>query len=320
MRCRCIVAAVDVVVVNHNTCAHLDACLSALRDARVTRVVVDNASIDDSAAMVRERHPGVVLIDNTHNLGYGAAANQGIARCVSEYVLLLNSDTVIAPGALDALSAYLDQHPGVAIAGPRITYPDGHLQSSCNPFPTLLPTLLAESATGQLLSYVPLVREFYLPSSSHTRARAVPWIMGSAMAIRRTAFDAVGGFDTAFFMYFEEVDLCYRLWAAGWRVHFAPVATVVHVGAASTRRRRSDMAVQALSSRLLFYRRHYPDLAVGALVLLIDAVVFVRWILGPLRIRLARDHARRAQLRDEMFAWRRVLRGEWLRPVLVRPG
>lgn len=303
---------------NHNTRQHLDACLSALRDARVTRVVVDNASIDDSAATVRERHPGVVLIDNTQNLGYGAAANQGIALCLSEYVLLLNSDTVIAPGALGALSEYLDHHAEVAIVGPRITYPDGRLQPSCNPFPTLLPTLLAESAAGQFLSYVPLARELYLPSSSHTRARPVPWIMGSAMAIRRSAFEAVGGFDTAFFMYFEEVDLCYRLWAAGWHVHFAPVATIVHVGAASTRRHRSDMAVQALASRLLFYRRHYSDLAVGALVLLIDAVVFVRWVLGPLRIRLARDEARRAQLRDEMVAWQRVLRGEWLRPALGR--
>jgi N-acetylglucosaminyl-diphospho-decaprenol L-rhamnosyltransferase len=305
---------VDVVVVNHNTCEYLDRCLSALAEAPAARVVVDNASVDGSVGMVRRRHPGVMLIANEQNVGYGVAANQGIARCAAPYVLVLNSDTVVAPGTFEALCEYLDRHAEVAIVGPRITYPDGRLQPSCNPFPTLIPTLLAESAAGSLLRYLPGAREYYLPTSAHTRARRVPWVMGAAMAIRRAAFEDVGGFDASFFMYFEEVDLCYRLAAAGWEIHFAPVATVIHVGAASTRRYRGDMAVQALASRAHFYRRHYPGRSVTALMLLIHAVALVRWVLGPLRIHLARDSQRRTQLRDELVAWRRVLRGEWLRP------
>jgi N-acetylglucosaminyl-diphospho-decaprenol L-rhamnosyltransferase len=308
---------VDVVVVNHNTCEHLDTCLSALREIRGACIVVDNASTDGSAAMVRQRYPRVLLLANEHNLGYGAAANQGIASCASKYVLVLNSDTVIAHGTVASLSEYLDRHAEVAVVGPRITYPDGRLQPSCNPFPTLLPTFLLESATGPLLRYVPVARERYLPTWSHSCAQRVPWVMGAALAIRRTAFEVVGGFDTSFFMYFEEVDLCYRLAAAGWQVHFAPVATVVHVGAGSTRRRRSDMAVQALASRMRFYRRHYAAPKVLALVILIDAIVLVRCLLGPTRIRLADDETRRAQLRDDLVAWRRALRGEWLRPVAL---
>jgi GT2 family glycosyltransferase len=277
--------------------------------------VVDNASSDGSATMVRERFPEVELLAKEDNSGYGAAANQGIGRSRSEYVLLLNSDTVLMHGALSALSEYLDQHPEVAIVGPRITYPDGRLQHSCNPFPTLLPTLLSESAIGPLLRYVPGVRQRYLGTWSHTRPRQVPWVLGAALGIRRSAFDAVGGFDTSFFMYFEEVDLCYRLAGAGWRVHFAPVATVIHVGGASTRTRRADMVVQALASRLRFYRRHYARPSTVALIVMVDAIVLLRWLAGPIRIQLSRDELRKAQLRDELVGWQRALRGEWLHRV-----
>jgi GT2 family glycosyltransferase len=308
----CTVAAVDVVIVNHNTCEHLVACLDAVSEASAC-IVVDNASTDASVRMVRQRYARVELLANADNPGYGAAANQGVARCRSEYVLLLNSDTIVTPGALDALGDYLDQHPEVAIVGPRLAYPDGRLQPSTNPFPTLLPTLLTESSIGPLLRYVPGLGRHYLPTWSHKRARAVPWVMGAAMAIRRTAFDAVGGFDTSYFMYFEEVDLCYRLAAAGWQVHFAPVATVIHIGGASTRRRRADMVVQAQAGRLRFYRRHYTRPKVVGLIMLVDALVLLRWLLGPIRIRLARDELRKAQLREELVGWRRALRGEWLR-------
>jgi GT2 family glycosyltransferase len=302
---------VDIVIVNHNTCGHLAACLDALPDGAPC-VVVDNASTDESVTLVRQRYGHVQLHANDDNRGYGAAANQGIATCRTKYVLLLNSDAVIMPGALNALSDYLDKHPEVAIVGPRITYPDGRLQPSCNPFPTLLPTLLTESAVGPLLRHVPGAGIVYLPAWSHTRSRPVPWVMGAAMAIRRTAFDAVGGFDPAFFMYFEEVDLCYRLAAEGWQVHFAPVASVIHVGGASTRNRRADMVVQALASRLRFYRRHYTRSNVVALIMLVETFVFLHWLLGPIRIGLARDELRKTQLRDELVGWRRALGGEWL--------
>jgi len=303
---------VDIVVVNHNTCADLAACLEALPDGS-NCMVVDNASTDGSVDLVRQRYREVELLANTDNLGYGAAANQGIARSRSEYVLLLNSDAVITPGTLEALSEYLDQHPEVAVVGPRVTYPDVRLQASSNPFPTLLPTLLSESAVGLHLSRVPVLRERYLPTWSHARPRPVPWILGDAMAIRHAAFDSVGGFDTSFFMYFEEVDLCYRLAAAGWQVHFAPVATVIHVGGASAGTRRADMVVQALASRLRFYRLHYTWPNVVGLILLLEMLVLLRCLTGPLRIRLARDAVRKAQLTEELVGCRRALRGEWVR-------
>jgi GT2 family glycosyltransferase len=177
----------------------------------------------------------------------------------------------------------------------------------------LFATFLVESTLGRLLRFVPGARERYLPTASLAAPRQVPWVLGAAMAIRRTAFEAVGGFDTSFFMYFEEVDLCYRLAQAGWQVHFAPVATVVHTGAASTRQYRTEMAVQAQASRLHFYWRHYPAWSAVALVILVDSLALLRWLLYPVRARLAPTAERRAQLAAERVAWARVLRGDWLR-------
>ncbi len=309
----------DVVVVNYNTCEQLHACLSSL-PARSRVVVVDNASTDGSAPLVRQWHPRIVLIVNQQNVGFGAAVNQGVASCSSEYVLVLNSDTRVMPGTTEALGGYLNHHPGVAVVGPRLINPGGRLVSSCHAFPTLLPTLLEESAVWSLLQHVPVLREAYPRTASHARPRRVAWVEGAAMAIRRAAFETVGGFDPSFFLYFEEVDLCYRLARAGWEVHFAPVGTVMHIGGASTRRYRSDMAVMALASRLRFYRKHYSRLRLAGLVPLVQAIVLARWLLGPIRVRLTRDDERRSELRDDLVAWGRVLRGEWLRSPVSGPS
>jgi GT2 family glycosyltransferase len=136
------------------------------------------------------------------------------------------------------------------------------------------------------------------------------------MAIRRSAFDALGGFDTDFFMYFEEVDLCYRLAASGWEVHFAPVGTVVHVGAASARQHRADMAVEAFASRLLFYRKHYSRVRRCLVVTLMYSIALVRLLVTPLRVRFAHDAPHAHQLREEAIAWQRVLRGGWVQPAV----
>src|SRR5262249_11131009 len=150
------------------------------------------------------------------------------------YVLLLNSDTLLAPGALAALAQYLDAHPRAAIAGPRLRNADGSLQPSCHPFLGTMQSFLEKSVVARALARLPVVRDHYLlVNSSHAAPRVVPWVLGAALAIRRSAFDQVGGFDESFFLYAEEVDLCYRLKAAGWEVHFAPVTDVVHVGGAS---------------------------------------------------------------------------------------
>jgi GT2 family glycosyltransferase len=266
-------------------------------------VVVDNGSVDGSVEMVRDDFPQVRLQRNSRNLGYGEAANQAIVACQTDYVLLLNSDTVLEAGTLDALCVYLDQHPAVAIAGPRLHNPDGTLQASCYPPPTPFHLFLEESRLGRLAAYLPAVRDRYLRTWPHDRAIPAPVVLGAALAIRRDAFLAAGGFDPAFFMYFEEIDLCHRLWQAGWQVHFTPVTTIIHTGGASTSRQAAAMKRQLFHSTRLFYSRHYSPGRMAALRMVMLPVMVLRLARDGVRYVLARDAQQRTALRGMIQVW-----------------
>jgi N-acetylglucosaminyl-diphospho-decaprenol L-rhamnosyltransferase len=299
---------VAVAIVNYNTRDHLRACLSSvLADTRGEVVVADNASSDGSAEMVRSDFPSVALYANQTNRGYGAAANQAIASCRAPYVLLLNSDTRLAPGTLLRLSEYLDQHPAAAIVGPRLVHSDGKLQASCYPFPTPLNVFLEQSSLDRLLGRVPLLRGLSLRTWPHTRPRVVPYVVGAALAIRRAAFEQVGGFDESIFMYSEEADLSYRLAQAGWQTHFAPVATVVHVEAASTAQRRAEMLYRLYVSNMRFYQRCNSGASLAALVLIVKGSMLAKLIRDSLRLLLTREPQARARVAENIGVWQRVL-------------
>ncbi len=299
---------IAVAIVNRNTREHLRACLATVRpQAPAEIVVVDNASTDGSADLVRAEYPQVVLHANRTGRGYGAGANQAIASCTAEYVLLLNADTLLQPGALQALSDYLDRHPQVAIAGPRLVNPDGTLQGSCHSFPAPLHTLLENSPLGDLVSRVPVVRSGYLRAWAHTRARAVPWVKGAALAMRRGALQQVRGFDESFFLYFEDVDLCYRAQAAGWQVHFAPVTSVIHVGGASSAQEGTEATVRLFTSTFEFYRHHRSAQDLARAVAIVRAIMMAKRLRDTVRFRATRNADRRARLAQNLEAWRRVL-------------
>jgi GT2 family glycosyltransferase len=298
-----------VAIVNYNTVDDLRACLETVRAAGAGEVVVkDNGSTDGSVEMVEREFPEVRVLESRDNPGYGAASNQAIAACRSPYVFLLNSDVLLAPDTLEVLADHLDANPRAAIVGPRLHNPDGTLQRSAHGFPrpmTLRP----------IVRRIPGLRDRSLLTWPHASPRIVKWVKGCALAIRRRAFDTVGGFDPDFFMYFEETDLCFRLIAAGWEIHFTPVTAIVHKGGTSTSQARAEMAVQFYASMRQFYRRHYPVADLRRL----DTVLSVqmRFLLARDRTRLllAHDPRTKAMLADEVLVWQRVLRGEWpLRP------
>jgi len=312
--------SIAVVIINYNTCQELQACLGSIEPEEEGEViVVDNASSDGSVEMVRSKYPWVRLHANSTNRGYGAAANQAIAGCATQYVLLLNSDTRLQPGALEALSRYLDQHLGAAIVGPRLVNSDGTLQASCYPFPRPLDTFLENSTCaiffGRLIRrHVPGIRRLYWRTWPHDSARIVPWVKGASLAIRREAFNAVGGFDESFFMYFEDADLCCRLKKAGWEVHFSPVTTVVHVGGVSTEQVRVDMATQLLRSTDLFYQRHNSRSSVAVMSVIVKSLMLTRWISCTLRLAFTRDVKRRSEIAESIAASKKVLLGNRQRP------
>jgi GT2 family glycosyltransferase len=314
-----------VVVVSYNAREDLLACLHSIRHAATPSpptVLVDNGSTDGGPALVRTQLPEVEVVIDPANRGYGAAANLGARRRDTPYLFLLNSDTVLAPGAVDALSDYLDAHPRVAIAGPRLRSSDGTLEPSCHPPLGTLRSVLEKSSLGRAIARLPGVgARWALLNWAHDRARAVPWVTGAALAIRRSAFDAIGGFDEGYFMYAEEADICWRCCQAGWEVHFAPVTDVIHRGAASTAPLRGVMALQKVRSAIRFYRRHYAPPRAALLVLGIRTAMLLRWCRDALRLRVAMDPLARSRLAEDLAVWRRAIRRPEADPLgAARPG
>lgn len=301
-------SSVAVVIVNYNTRDYLRSCLQTVLRERPDEVIVaDNGSNDGSAEMVRAEFPQVTVLSDGHNRGYGAAANYTVAACTAETILLLNSDTQLTASAIEELATYLDRRPQVAIVGPRLVSSDGALQQSCYPFPKPLYTLLEEARIGRLIRYIPILRNAYLYTWSHDRLRSVPWLQGSALAIRRRPFEALGGFDESFFMYFEEVDLCYRLRNAGWQIHFNPAATVVHAGGGSTNQYRAPMMVQLFKSTKQFYEQHYAPWRTLLFRLVVIALMMVK--IGRDRI-LSHflDAGTRPHLEEDIAMWKQIFR------------
>lgn len=252
---------VTVVVVNYNTREDLARCLTSVRESGPEAVIVaDNGSTDGSREMVEDAFSEVTLLRLDENPGYGGAANAAIAHCSTPYALLLNSDTVLRADTVDALAAHLDAHPRAAVVGPRLLNPDGTLQPSCYPFPGSARWVVDNDDVSRLLGWVPGGSAWGYRTWAHDRDRVVPWVKGAALAIRVSAFEAVGGFDPAYFMYHEETDLCFRLRSAGWEVGFTPDTEVVHTGGTSTGQVPVEMAVALYRSAERFHRTHYTGL------------------------------------------------------------
>ncbi len=292
-------ARMSIAIVNYNTRDELRACLETVcLDAPAEIIVVDNASRDTSVEMVQSQFSNARLIANRANVGYGAAANQALRACASEYVLLLNSDTRLARGACAALTAYMDTHPRAAIVGPRLLNADGSLQASCYPDPTPREIFLQESTLGRATRS--------LRTWEHDRARVVPWVLGAALAMRRAAFEAIGGFDESFFLYWEEADLCYRLRRAGWEIHFAPVTAVFHRGGASTRQQPAMTLPLFFLSAACFYRKHFSPRDFQQLRAVVACVIAARAARDALKLPFSRG-APRALLQEKIAAYREVL-------------
>lgn len=290
-----------VAIVSFNTRDLLRGVIdSAYADGATEIIVADNGSTDGSVAMLRAEYPSVVIVEDHSNPGYGAASNQAIARAHADYVFLLNSDIVFPAGTLSTLSDYLDAHPAVGIVGPRLMNTDGTLQPSCHEFPRPVVSLLEHSWVGDVVGKVPVIRGRYLRTWSHDQARPVPWVTGAALAIRKSAFDHVRGFDAAFHMYFEEVDLSYRMMRAGWETHFAPVANVTHFGGQSTQYRRTAMFTQYYRSAIQFYERHRTAKETARARRMLRFGLRSKLIIGAARRRMATDPAKKQAIADFM--------------------
>lgn len=231
-------APIAAAVVSWNTRDLLDRCLESMRpDAESGRMevwVVDNASTDGSADLVRERHPWARLVASRENLGFGTAVNRVAERTASEWLLVANADVALRPGALDALLAAAERDPRAGALAPRLVLPDGSTQHSVFAFPTLPFAFVLNSGLFHLSRDLG-DRLALLGRWDDARARRVPWAVAACLLVRRAAWDAAGGFDERQWMYAEDLDLGWRLRETGWATRYEPRALVDHEsGAAAT--------------------------------------------------------------------------------------
>jgi N-acetylglucosaminyl-diphospho-decaprenol L-rhamnosyltransferase len=275
-----------VVVVNHNTRDDLLACLDSLADAGGDHViVVDAGSTDGSLDAVAAAHTGVRLLA-LPNVGFGKAANAGVALADADVVVVANADTRFPPGSVKAMADYLAAHPDVGAIGPLIRYPDGRVQLSARSFPSI-GDALGHAAFGLWWPRNPWTRRYRLTDWDRRSERDVDWVSGCCVAVRREAFEEVGGFDPAYFMFVEDVDLCWRLRQHGWRVVFTPVAEVVHAIGGAVSRKRFRMVVEHARSLDRFFGRRYAGGARRALRPLIR-LGLAGWVAAVLVWTLAR--------------------------------
>jgi GT2 family glycosyltransferase len=249
---------ISVVVVSYNVAPLLARCLEAIRAHPVPGMevlVVDNASSDGSAALVRDGFPEATLLANPRNLGFGAACNQALRRSSGRYVLFVNPDAEVQGESLSGLVRFLDAHPRAAAAGGRLRHADGSFQHSAFCFPTLAQVFLDTFPLNWRLQESRLNGRY--PRAWDTTAFRIDFPLGAFFAVRREAADEVGLFDEGYFMYVEEVDWCYRFKRAGWEVWHCPDALAVHHGGRSTAQHPAAMLAELQRSRWRFYRKHY---------------------------------------------------------------
>jgi N-acetylglucosaminyl-diphospho-decaprenol L-rhamnosyltransferase len=234
---------VSAVVVNYNAGLALRNCVASLRAEQVAEViVVDNGSRDESGQVLRAGDGSAVWQPAGENLGYGRAANLGARAGHGRYLVVCNPDLVVKPGTIANLVAVMHRDPKVAVAGPRIVNLDGTLYPSARAFPSLVDAI-GHGLLGLVWPGNRFSRRYKLLDWDHADTKTVDWVSGAFLVIRRDAWDAVDGFDPRYFMYTEDVDLCWRVARAGWRVVYEPSGEVVHLQGMSTGRRPYRMIV-----------------------------------------------------------------------------
>ena len=253
----------SIVIVSFNTRDDLERCLSSLTSnppaARHEIVVVDNASSDGSVDALRAGWPSIRVLPQPSNLGFAAANNIGIRNTSGELVLLLNSDTLVPPGALDTLIARLRAHPTAGAAGPRLVDAHGRAELSYGPMISPLAELRQKAVMSlQHRGFGPVTRRIERETSLE---KFVDWVSGAALLVYRDDAEAVGLLDERYFLYTEDVDFCAAIRARGRRILFTPAATITHLRGRSRATAPVQINAAYRRSQIAFYEKHHPGWA-----------------------------------------------------------
>jgi GT2 family glycosyltransferase len=252
---------ISVITVSWNTRDLLRECLRSLvseldgLDAEV--FLIDNASHDGSAEMVRCQFPEIKLVANASNRGFAAANNQALKTASGEFVLLLNPDTVVHKGAIRTLLQFMQAHPKAGIVAPQLLNTDGTVQRSCRQFPTFLNMSYELLGLSRIFANQPIFRQYKMLDWNHDDERQVDQPEGACLLLRKKVIDDVGLLDEGFFMLFEEVDWCYRIKEAGWEIWFTPKAKITHHYGQSIKQVKAKMILSSHRGLYRFWHKHY---------------------------------------------------------------
>lgn len=273
----------SIVIVNHNTCELLRNCLNSVyantNGIEYEVIVVDNNSTDSSVMMVEREFPSVKLIRNSENLGFSRGNNQGFAASSGNYVLSLNSDTLVLNNAVEVAVRFMGRHPKAGAVGCRTVGGDGELQLTYERFPSILSEMFRTTALSRL----------FPPNTGEDRGGylEVDWVQGSFLMLRRAALNEVGMFDEIYSpAYSEETDLCYRLKKAGWLAYYLPDVTIVHLGGQTTKSMYAWHFLQLHRSKFIFFKKHRGALYAHAYRSLRSAMCLVRMAMLLARVAL----------------------------------
>ncbi|MEO7717629.1 MAG: glycosyltransferase family 2 protein [Capsulimonas sp.] len=297
------VCDVTISIVSYNTSGPLRDCLQSLQDRRdegeatMEVVVADNVSTDDSVEMVRREFPWVRVVETGGNIGYGRANNAAQIDARGRYAFILNSDTIVLPGALAAMRDFMDEHPKIGAVGAQLILSDGGTQTSCARDPSLMAVWWEQTYLDKLFPNNKVTGNYLMTDWDYGTRREVEQVCGACLFVRREAYTQIDGFDPAFFMYFEDTDFCIRLRGAGWPIWFIPEAHIRHLLGASSGawRSRARMIVSYNRSRYYYFTRYGGrgrGLAIKAMCLLGATMRSIAWHAIALVKPSAREQAR----------------------------
>ncbi|MBZ5557618.1 MAG: glycosyltransferase family 2 protein [Acidobacteriia bacterium] len=252
----------SIVIPTYNAHEWIAQCLDSIRAHRPTAdyevIAVDDTSSDDTVAIVRDTFPDVRVFSNEKNLGFGRTVNAGLKASKGEYILVLNNDTWMHAGALDALIGYLDAHPDTGIVGPKVLSGDGSLQQQCRRrIPTPMAALLYFTGVAKLFPKNPNVAGYLMTAADENATTEVDSVSGACLLVRRSVLETVHGFDEDYFLYGEDMDFCWRTKLAGWKVVYYPQAVITHFGGqGGTGTMRVNATIEWHRAMWIFYRKH----------------------------------------------------------------
>jgi GT2 family glycosyltransferase len=256
----------SVLMVTYNSAPDLPACLNSLRDQTLKdfeTIVIDNASRDNSVALIRSDYPEVKLITSDSNLGFGNAHNKALTAAEGRYIVLLNPDATLPTDTLENALKHIEENPDAGMGGGLLQGTKGEWQPSAHLFPSLLNDALTLSGLADRYPKSPFFGRFNRSWADPTQAAAIDWVVGAFLILRRDLVDQIGLFDPRFFLYYEEVDLCRRIYQAGFKIYYWPDLLVTHIGGTSAETvdhldfssSGKQVTLWRIYSQLLYYRK-----------------------------------------------------------------